>query len=629
MISLVAPLYLLGMLLIAIPVILHLLRNRPDHAERFPSLFFLRKSLAGRERRNSLRRILVLVFRCLAFVCLALAFAYPVLSDFPLKVRRATVVLVDSSFSVPERERTKVLEELLDEISPEHPMLFASVTSRLRWSGEFTVDRGALERWCAGLEKSAESSSFRSALLAADSRLGSIPARERRIVLVTDGQRIPWNTVDLSRKLRNASVVELRKAAYPSAGGNLALSRVVLREPYTSASETVNAAVTVRNFNPVPKTVHLSFRLDGAEAGETECSVPAGGSVETVFPLVPGKEFRARGGEVRLTVSGGGNANLFAEDDVRYFPLNPEPLPRILLAGRRSEFIPEVLPVQLLQPENRKNAETADLLIFDSLAPEELPDRAGLAERQMKNGGCSVIFWDRSPGCVAMLEHFGFRVRRKILPGIQRLEMIQFDHPVLKDYLKINSGSWFEILFFEVPHLGAPPGTRVLASFGRGIPAILEKRVGAGKLFVFAARPERSRTNWQTFPNFLPFWRELALYSLRPELLPHSLIADGSVRAMPGGGSLTLQTPGNYRFGNTCYSVNVPEQESDPAQFEKMSSVVPSLAAPVRGAAGTDVSEEEILKYAASERSFWRWLLAGALVFFLLEFTLANRTVRG
>ena len=40
MISLVAPLYLLGMLLIAIPVILHLLRNRPDHAERFPSLFF-------------------------------------------------------------------------------------------------------------------------------------------------------------------------------------------------------------------------------------------------------------------------------------------------------------------------------------------------------------------------------------------------------------------------------------------------------------------------------------------------------------------------------------------------------------------------------------------------------------
>ena len=113
MISLVAPLYLLGMLLIAIPVILHLLRNRPEHAERFPSLFFLRKSLAGRERRNSLRRILVLVFRCLAFACLALAFAYPVLSDFPLKVRRATVVLVDSSFSVPERERTKVLEELL------------------------------------------------------------------------------------------------------------------------------------------------------------------------------------------------------------------------------------------------------------------------------------------------------------------------------------------------------------------------------------------------------------------------------------------------------------------------------------------------------------------------------------
>ncbi len=626
MIQFALPFYLFGILLIAVPVILHLLKRRPDHAERFPSLFLLRKSPAGRERRNSLRRFLVLLFRSLAFLCLALAFAYPVFSEIPLEVRKATVVLIDSSFSMPEKERNKAVAALLDELSPEHPMLLAAVTTRLRWSGNFSADRGALERWYGGFRKSAESSSFRSAIFAADSRLGAIPARERRIVLVTDRQRVPWERVDFSRKLRNATSIEVRNVPHPP-GGNLAVVKVTRTEPYTPASKTVKVTASVRNWNPNPETVRLAVRLDGRDAGETELLVPAEGHADAVFVLDPGAEFRPLGGEVRLTASRNA-ANRYSADDIRYFPLNPERVPRVYLAGRRSEFIPEVLPVRPLVPEVRKEAESAELLIFDSLSPEEFPDRAELAERQMKNGGTSVILWDRSPGCIAMLEHFGFKVRRKILPGILRLEMVQFDHPVLKDYLNINSGSWFDILFFEVPHLSAPPGSTVLASFGRQIPAILEKKVGAGKLFVFAARPDRARTNWQTFPNFLPFWRELALYSVKPEALPDSLIADTSAVTLPDGRVLSLDTPGNYRCGETVYSVNVPDRESNPAETGRAEAVA-SLLDPEPHAATEENSAGDRLKTAASRVSFWRWLMLGALLFFLLEFTLANRTVRG
>ena len=146
--------------------------------------------------------------------------------------------------------------------------------------------------------------------------------------------------------------------------------------------------------------------------------------------------------------------------------------------------------------------------------------------------------------------------------------MLQFEHPVLRDYLKVNAGSWFDVLFFDVPLLTVPPDASVLAAFDNGAPAILERRVGAGRLFVFAARPGREATNWQTFGNFLPFWRELALFSAKPQKIPAELTADGSALTLPDGSALTLDKPGNYRADGCIYSVNVPSAESDPASVD-------------------------------------------------------------
>lgn len=629
MIRFAFPLYLFGFLLIAVPLILHLLKRKPELTQRFPSLFFLRKSPAAKEKHNTLMKYLVLLFRCLAFFCLAAGFAYPVFSKSVLNPERTTVVLVDASFSMPEDDGN-TMEPLLDEVSANHPMLIGAVTSRTRWSGgDFSPDPGTLSGWYETNRETAETSSFRSAILAADSRLGAITAREKRIVILTDGQRVPWNRVDLSRKLRNASAFEVRIVPRPD-GGNLAVTKVEQLEPYTRESRTVTVAATVRNCNPKPQTVLLSVLLDGKAVDRTELTVPANGSAKAEFPLAPGAPFAPHDGEVRLfPVSAEKNVNMILKDDNRYFALNPVRSPRIYLSGSHSEFIPEVLAVKSLTPDSGKDAESAELLIFDAVPADGADRSAALAERQMKNGGTTVILWNRSPGCAAMLERFGVRVRRKTLPGVRRLTMLQFDHPVLRDYLNVNSGSWFDILFFEVPHLSVPSDAVVLASFDGQIPAILEKKIGTGKLFVFAARPGRTRTNWQTFANFLPFWRELALYSAKPERIAHSLTADGSAVTMPDGRSLTLDTPGNYRHGDRVYSVNVPAQESDPAKAE-LSPIVSQLLDPQvkTRLEETFVSRAELLKAAASKSSYWRWLLLAALVFFLLEFTLANRTVR-
>ena len=75
MITFAFPAFLSGLLLLSVPLILHLMKRKPEFVRRFPSLFLFRKSLARKERRNSLLKYLVLICRLLGFACLAFGFA--------------------------------------------------------------------------------------------------------------------------------------------------------------------------------------------------------------------------------------------------------------------------------------------------------------------------------------------------------------------------------------------------------------------------------------------------------------------------------------------------------------------------------------------------------------------------
>lgn len=71
---------LLGMGMIAVPIILHLvMRRKPRHFE-FPALRFVRQQRDRNQRRLRLRHLLLLVLRCLAVCLLALSLARPTLS---------------------------------------------------------------------------------------------------------------------------------------------------------------------------------------------------------------------------------------------------------------------------------------------------------------------------------------------------------------------------------------------------------------------------------------------------------------------------------------------------------------------------------------------------------------------
>src|SRR5262245_2023738 len=103
--SFLTPLYALGVLAVAAPIVFHLIRRSPRGETPFSSLMFLTPSPPRLTRRSRLDHLLLLCLRALALGLLALAFARPFLRqvihlDLGNVERRRVAVLVDTSASM-------------------------------------------------------------------------------------------------------------------------------------------------------------------------------------------------------------------------------------------------------------------------------------------------------------------------------------------------------------------------------------------------------------------------------------------------------------------------------------------------------------------------------------------------
>ena len=102
--GLLAPLFLLGLAAVAVPVLIHLRLRHRSRVVRFPSLMFISQAPYRSMRRRRLRDVLLLLMRCLAVALLALAFARPLwqgdAAAGATSSSRLVVVLLDNSFSM-------------------------------------------------------------------------------------------------------------------------------------------------------------------------------------------------------------------------------------------------------------------------------------------------------------------------------------------------------------------------------------------------------------------------------------------------------------------------------------------------------------------------------------------------
>ena len=102
--SFLAPLFALGVLAIAGPILFHLIRRTTREKTPFSTLMFLEPSPPRITKRSRLENIWLLLLRCLVIALLALAFARPflqrVMPSQPPGPGQRIVILADTSASM-------------------------------------------------------------------------------------------------------------------------------------------------------------------------------------------------------------------------------------------------------------------------------------------------------------------------------------------------------------------------------------------------------------------------------------------------------------------------------------------------------------------------------------------------
>lgn len=107
-----APVMLVGLIGISVPIIIHLLERSRNVPQEFPTLRLLMAAQQQSSRRTKLRNLIVLFLRCLLIALLVLAMAQPYTQDEtwarPPELPTTLVIVLDNSYSMAYRDGADV-----------------------------------------------------------------------------------------------------------------------------------------------------------------------------------------------------------------------------------------------------------------------------------------------------------------------------------------------------------------------------------------------------------------------------------------------------------------------------------------------------------------------------------------
>jgi hypothetical protein len=542
--SLLAPLFLLGALAIALPVFFHLIRRTTRERVAFSSLMFLLPSPPRLTRRSRLEHILLLLLRCAAIGLVAIGFARPFLkhavpeSPAPGPARRV-IVLVDTSASMRRANlwaaaRAKV-QAILRQTSPADQVALLTFDRALtplisfaRWNGTPAGERLALARSrLADTAPGWSSTRLDQALIGAAELLADEgegkAAGARQVVLITDfqeGSRLGA----LQARDWPKGVEVLTERVTPRATSNAGLQLVTDARDTDRAAE---AAVRVRVSNAADSK-RAQFQVGwGRKDG-------SGWLGQTVEVYVPAGQSRVVAAPVPATKAATDCILLRGDDedfDNTVFVLPPQPARlTVVYLGSESETDTQQ-PLFFLRcalQETRRQAvrlvgrqpamswpaaevkDAALLVVTDSLS-----EAHARALREVVVNGKSLLFAPTSAAAastLAKLLGLGQLALAESQPAsYSLLSEINFGHPLFAPFADARFSDFTKIHFWKYRRLDttAIPDARVLARFDSGDAAIIEVPLGKGRLVMFASCWHPADSQLARSSKFVPL-----LYSL-------------------------------------------------------------------------------------------------------------------
>ncbi|MGH9370220.1 MAG: BatA domain-containing protein [Vicinamibacterales bacterium] len=673
--SFLTPLFLVALAGLAIPVFFHLIQRERKHVVEFPSLMFLRRIPDQSLQRRRIRHWLLLMMRLAALALIVLAFGRPFVSTTDPAAAaaggaRELVILVDRSYSMGYGDRWNralaAASRAVDAMGSSDRGSIVFFGSSTDVALRSTSDKGRLKAALAAATLSSGATHYGPVLKLAGSILAESGLPRREVVLVTDFQRGGWTGADGVR-LPDGAVLTPAAIADPETA-NVAVTPVALERSTFSNQERVTVTAGVANHGPKRMDgLDVTLEVNGRAIQTQKVNVDANASTSATFAPVT-----LTGSEVRASVKLAADA--LAYDNAFHFMVEAGRPVRTVIVDRSGGrdgalYLSRALAVGDA-PRFDIVSRTDDSLTADDLQSagvvivNDVQVSPGLAERLGK-------FVERGGGLLIVAGQRGTwpQERAVLVPALAgeavdrsrgeagRLVALEYGHPVFEPFRAPRSGDFSAARFYGYRATTTQQGASILARFDDGAPALVERRVGAGRVFVWASSLDIEWSDLPVKPVFLPFVhqiaRHLAAYRepkpwltvgevLDPARTAAAQTSDVRTVVSPsgqrialdpeGGDVVSLEEQGFYELreqatsGNATATVaaNVDLAESDLTPMDPK-----EVVAAVTGHAGSAVSgagtaEMPDATREATQRIWWYLLFAGA-VLLAAETLVSNR----
>ncbi|HTY50327.1 MAG TPA: BatA domain-containing protein [Steroidobacteraceae bacterium] len=658
--GLAAPLWLLGLLTVALPLYLHLLRRSSSRPQPFASLMLFEPHQPGTERRRRLRYPLLLSLRLALLALLALAFAGPYVRGRLLAVPpdRLLVLVIDDSASMAARSgagtrlqqaQRAALAVARSRRGGDRVQVLA-LDSRVHVLTQPLGDTGAVAAAVDAVTPTDARGSF--------ALLGAVPGALARdahtpveIHLFSDLQATGM-PADLS-ELQLPPGVRLVLHPVGGAAPNWTVESVdAPAQVWDPRPARIQAVIA--GFGTPAATRTATLFIDGRQAGRAQVAVPAGGRSVASFTAVA-IPFGLSRGVVRIDAADA----LPADDEYDFVMQRAErvhglfvhqsadtrsPLYFGAAAGAASEAAVQLGDIAVQQLPRQDLAGVSFVILDDVAQLPPLQERR--LEAYVRAGGAVLVSLGPAAAQRRDIPVFGGRIgalRRYEGPG-QFAVVGQADAA----YPPAGSlGEWSGVRFFYAARVD-PAGARVGLALADGTPLLMEKRLGAGRVLLFASGFDNLTNDLPLHPVFVAFADRLLRHLAgRPERAAARTVGDYvELRAAGERGSVDVREPDGNRplsldqagklsswqlqragFYDLQYAdgrrdvvaANLPRLESDlrPAPPETLALWQAQARSGAAAAAAGTGSEQP--------RSLWWYAMAAALALVLLESVVAGR----
>lgn len=686
--SFLAPLYILGALAIAAPVIFHLIRRTPRGEVPFSSLMFLSPTPPRITRRSRLDDILLLLLRAAALGVLALAFARPFLRQPALLApqeaeRRRVAMLIDTSASMRRADlwaQAKAqADRAIDESRPGDQLAVLAFDGSTRTvmgfaeSATLASDRrkALAHAAVARLSPTHGATDLGRALVdavaaledAADTseKTGRMP---RRVILISDlaqGSRL-----EALGEFEWPSDVDLDLRPVATGATNVGVQWLADAEPEPGESD---ASLRVRVAND-PGAKGESFRLGWVD----ETGKDVGAPIEAYVP--PGESrvvsVPRRSDATRLRLRG--DAHEF--DNTLYRTATPREEATVLFLGadkpddvdgllyyvHRVFEASSVSPAKVIASGPRESVDlSADRALRLVILDAEVPAETVAKLRAFAEAGGTVLFVVSAAGestTLAALADGPVAAMDESPKGDNAmLAEIAFDHPMFAPLAGAQFNDFTHIYFWKHRRIAEEtiPGGRVLARFEGGDPALIEKPIGRGRLIVLTSGWGPADSQLARSSKFVPIMAalldgrepppaEASGYTVGDRVSLPTVAASTFVRqpdgtraaVAPGAGTFdATEAPGVYKVeagaDSRSFAVNLDPLESRtaPLALETLEQFGCRIARPdVTTAADAEVIRQMQNAELEGSQKLWRPLILVAILVLIVETFLSGRRVR-